>query len=56
MNLDLGECKTHEYDENELRAIFEELEFKSLLIRLNNFNKHSSNKKSAEKNVQATLF
>lgn len=56
MDLDLGECKTHEYDENELRAIFEELEFKSLLIRLNNFNKHSSNKKSAEKNVQASLF
>ncbi len=56
MDLDLSDCKTHEYDENELRAIFEELEFKSLLIRLNNFHKHSSSKKAAENNLQASLF
>ena len=56
MDLNLKECTTHSYDEDTLRAIFEELEFKSLLIRLNNFNKHSSQKKIEEKNIQATLF
>lgn len=56
ITLDLDACRTHEYDEATLRAIFEALEFKSLLIRLNTFHKHSSDKRVAEQNVQATLF
>ncbi len=48
ISLNLEECATHEYDEEALRKTFEELEFKSLLKRLEDF------KKTAP--VQNTLF
>ncbi|MDA1060245.1 MAG: hypothetical protein O3B47_00435 [bacterium] len=54
IDLDLDACRTHEYDEEILRKIFEELEFTSLIKRLNTFHKHSSSKRVEEK--QATLF
>ena len=56
ISLDIEACKTHDYDEATLREIFEKLEFKSLLARLNTFNKISSEKKAAENNVQESLF
>lgn len=48
IKLDLKACMTHEYDEEDLRKMFEELEFKSLLKRLEAFKKTSP--------LQATLF
>lgn len=48
LNLDLEACKTHEYDEGKLRQIFEELEFKSLLKRLEGFHNHSVVKRISE--------
>ncbi len=60
IELNLEECKTHEYDEEQLREIFIELEFKSLLRRLDFFNKNSDSKRLEEKennkNIQASLF
>ncbi len=41
MELALRDCITHEYDEEELKEIFERLEFKSLLKRLEDFKKSS---------------
>lgn len=54
LKLDLKSCATHDYDENSLRQIFEELEFKSLLKRLDEFHKNSLEKRNSEK--QSTLF
>jgi DNA polymerase-1 len=56
ISLDIEACKTHDYDEATLRAIFEQLEFKTLLNRLNTFHNHSSEKKVAESNIQESLF
>lgn len=56
ITLDLKKCKTHEYDEEKLRQIFRELEFKSLLARLNTFHKNSLEKKNLENNLQESLF
>ena len=56
ISLDLEACKTHEYDESTLRQIFELLEFKSLLKRLDTFHKNSSEKAAAEKGLQGSLF
>ncbi len=56
INLDLDACKTHDYDESTLRRMFELLEFKSLLARLNTFHKISSEKKAEENNLQTSLF
>lgn len=54
INLDLSVCKTHEYNEEKLRGIFQSLEFKSLLKRLDDFHKNSLEKRQTES--QATLF
>lgn len=56
ITLDIEACKTHDYDEATLRGIFEQLEFRTLLARLNTFHKISSEKKAAESNVQESLF
>lgn len=48
MELDFNKCATHEYDEESLRKAFEELEFKSLLKRLKEFNQTAP--------IQNTLF
>lgn len=56
VSLDLEACKTHEYDESVLRQIFEMLEFRSLLKRLDTFHKNSSEKLAAEKGLQGSLF
>ena len=56
IDLDIEACKTHDYDEATLRGIFEQLEFKTLLNRLNTFHKNSSEKKAAENNIQESLF
>lgn len=54
ISLDLDACKTHEYDENRLHQMFGELEFKSLLHRLDSFHKNSTEKRNEEN--QASLF
>jgi len=56
INLDLPACKTHDYDEAVLRGIFEQLQFRTLLNRLNTFHKISSEKKAAENKIQESLF
>lgn len=56
VTLDLSACKTHDYDEAVLRAIFAKFEFNSLINRLNLFHKISHEKKVAESNLQASLF
>lgn len=60
IKLDLPACATNEYDENILRQIFTELEFKSLLARLNTFHGHAVETKNAAKNdgknIQESLF
>jgi len=56
LNLDLDACTTHEYNEETLRQIFTDLEFNSLLKRLNSFHNHSTAKKEEEKNTQSRLF
>lgn len=56
ITLDIEACKTHDYDEATLRGIFEQLEFKTLLNRLNTFHKISSEKKATESNAQGSLF
>ncbi|MBI4232564.1 hypothetical protein HY605_05000 [Candidatus Peregrinibacteria bacterium] len=54
LQLDLEACATHEYDEDTLRQIFQDLEFTSLLKRLDQFHKHESLKKASAS--QSTLF
>ncbi len=56
ITLNLNACKTHDYDESTLRKMFESMEFKSLLARLNTFHKISSGKKAEENNLQTSLF
>lgn len=56
ISLNLDACRTHDYDESTLRRMFESLEFKSLLARLNTFHKISSEKKTEENNLQTSLF
>ena len=56
ITLDEEKCKTHEYNELEVEKFFQELEFKSLLNRLNVFHRISSGKKAEENNLQASLF
>jgi len=38
LDLNLKECRTHEINQNKVEALFEELEFKSLLKKLKKFN------------------
>ncbi len=54
IDLDLKACKTHEYDEEALHKIFEELQFTSLIKRLNAFHKRAIDKRARDQ--QATLF
>lgn len=56
IKLDLPACKTNDYDENTLRRMFETLNFKSLLARLNTFHSISNGKKATENQLQSTLF
>lgn len=54
--LDLIACKTHDYDENTLRQMFETMHFKSLLNRLDTFHQISTGKRNAENQLQDSLF
>lgn len=56
LKLDLQLCKTHEYNEEKLRNFFENLQFFSLVKRLNTFHKNSAEKKNHENNLQESLF
>lgn len=56
MELNLNDCKTHEYDIEKLKNIFEKLEFKTLMARLDRFNTHSEKKKNSENSMQQSLF
>lgn len=56
IKLDLKGCKTHEYDNEKILALFGELEFKGLMSRLSKFNKHSNDKKIEENETQQSLF
>lgn len=54
IKLNLENCKTHEYNLDNIIKLFEELEFKTLLKRLDIFHQHSSSVKISEN--QSTLF
>lgn len=57
MELDLERCKTHSFDEEKVTAAFEDLEFTSLLKKLQRFNSHYKSKADEEKlNSQQSLF
>jgi DNA polymerase I len=58
VELEIGECKTHKFDQAALIALFEELEFKSLLTKLGRFNSHCNAKVEVEKerSTQPSLF
>lgn len=61
MEFDLKDCKVHDFDVNEVRAIFEELEFASLLKKLDKLEKVKAvkeklNKEKEKKEVQGSLF
>ncbi|MBI2634898.1 hypothetical protein HYW82_04505 [Candidatus Peregrinibacteria bacterium] len=56
IELDVEACITHEYDKRTLINIFTELEFNSLLKRLNEFHNQSAAKKLSDNPAQATLF
>jgi len=54
IDLALKECATHEYDEPTIQRLFQELEFRSLIRKLESFHNHSLEKRNSE--VQGTLF
>ncbi|MFH1534237.1 MAG: 5'-3' exonuclease H3TH domain-containing protein [Nitrospirota bacterium] len=56
IELDIEECRTHEYDKEKILTLFGELEFKTLMGRLTKFNNHSKEKKIQEDNTQQSLF
>jgi len=57
MTLDFEQCKTHKFEEAKVVAAFEELEFTSLLKKLQRFNSHYKSKADEEKlNSQQSLF
>ncbi|MBT3705040.1 hypothetical protein HOG17_04660 [Candidatus Peregrinibacteria bacterium] len=57
MTLELDKCKTHKFDSEKIAALFEELEFKSLLGKLGRFNSHYGTKAEEEKvTSQQSLF
>jgi DNA polymerase I len=56
ITLDLKACETHDYDEEALTKIFQELEFTTLLNRLHQFNRKSETRRQLEKNPQPSLF
>jgi DNA polymerase-1 len=56
LKLNLAECKTHEFELSKIVKLFEELEFKSLLGKLNKFNSHYGKIQVVENSGQQTLF
>lgn len=56
MKLNLDECRTHEYDQEKVHSLFQELNFKTLMTRLDKFHTHSTEKKQAENSAQQALF
>ncbi len=54
--LDLNECKTHTYDREKIEGLFAELEFSSLIKKLQKFDTHYSKKKLEDNPNQASLF
>lgn len=56
VTLNLENCQAHHYDKEKLVELFEELEFKSLLRKLNEFNNHCDEKNKEENGKQASLF
>lgn len=56
MNIKLEDCKTHEYNHQEVLDLFESLQFKSLFGKLGSFNNHYGDKKIQESDTQPSLF
>lgn len=56
IELNLESCKTQTYDKKIIENLFNELEFKSLLGRLNNVDRYYSQQKQKESNSQQSLF
>jgi DNA polymerase-1 len=56
MSLSLNDCKTNEYDKNAIQILFDELEFKTLSARLNQFNSRSEKEKLSQESNQQSLF
>ena len=56
LTLDLPECKTHEYDQEKVAQLFEQLGFASLLRKLGTLNSHSNARKQEENEAQPSLF
>jgi DNA polymerase-1 len=56
IKLDINACKTHEFDLARITALFEELEFKSLLKKLGTFNSYCSDRRNEECASQQSLF
>lgn len=54
--LDINACITHEYDQQKIQKLFTDLEFHSLLPRLNKFGIASEEKKKEESMTQPSLF
>jgi DNA polymerase I len=56
VTLNLGNCQTHEYDHEKVLNFFQELEFKSLIRKLQNFDHYYSKMSSENEEKQASLF
>jgi len=56
IKLNIVNCKTHNFELDKIMRLFEELEFKSLLGKLNNFNGHYSQIRQIEDSSQQSLF
>lgn len=56
VSLDLQAAKSHDYDRGQIAALFEELQFKSLLKKLDRMHNHYAEKQNLEKDIQPSLF
>lgn len=56
IKLNLENCQTHTYDIKKVENFFNELEFKSLLNKLNNVDNYYSAKQEKDRNIQQSLF
>lgn len=56
IELNIVNCKTHNFELDKIMRLFEELEFKSLLGKLNHFNGHYSQIRQIEDSSQQSLF
>jgi len=54
--LEIDKCKVHEYKKNDIENLFFELEFKSLINKLNNFDRYYTKKKNEDNFLQGSLF